>query len=202
MKNLLFIVALLACTFTMEAQISEKGTGETKSEVTAVKKTPISKKIEKAEEKKNLKAFELQITKGGIINPTVSANIYLNEKYILRVIAPSLSFGGIRNTFNGSNIELRTFLERRNYVRKKSYLSYGPEIGFSSYTTLDENNDRTRVNAARAGFNFGGGVRLSDHVTVGTYVNPYVSFSKDRVALDRSRIFAGVIQNFYLAYRF
>ncbi len=202
MKKLLFIAVMLTTSFFGYTQVTEVAMNE----VHTFKKAELSLSPmslnKKFTEPKKLKRLELQASRGSLFRPKVSANIYLSEKYILRVIAPTISLRGIRDLVDGSDVEVSTFLEYRNYKTPKAYLSYGPAVGVRSYTTNDFEEGLSRTTEGRVGFNFGGGYRASNHLTVGTYINPYMSFSEDGVQLNQGRLFAGMLTNIYVAYRF
>ncbi len=188
MKNTILIFALFMFAFGLTAQTVEYGKEESLSI------------LKNTKEKKDLSKFELQLNRDGLL-PSVSANIYLKENTLLRVSSPSLSYRNMRGLISGDDIELNTFLEFRKYKTDRLFISHGPAIGFSSerYSSIE---GPVRENEARVGYNFGGGVRLSNHFTGGTYINPYVSFGDNGISLRHGRLFAGAIGNIYLAYRF
>jgi hypothetical protein len=188
MKNLLLILALVTFTFSVNAQ--------------SVSTVNYSKNIIKDKNPdKKLTKFELQLTRGGILRPDISANVYLKENTILRVTSPSLTYNNLVGFATGNRMELNTFLEFRKYVGERNFLSHGPALGFSS-NKYEDFDGTYRVNELTAGYNFGVGRRINKHITVGTYINPHISIGSDGVDVLQGRLFAGALSNIYLGYRF
>ena len=190
MKNLILLFALLTSTFSLMAQNATKVNHITKNSIKA-----------KNGDKK-LSKFELQGTRGTFFVPRINANVYLKENTILRFASPSLSYGTISDLVTGNKYELNTFLEFRKYKSNKVFLSHGPAVGFRNVRTIDSDGFTQRENEYSVGYNLGGGYRLNKHLTAGTYFNPHVTFGDNEVQVRQGRLFAGILSNIYVAYRF
>ena len=154
----------------------------------------------RSESNESLTPFELQISKGGFIIPAVKANFYFSDKTILRVTSPNVKLSTFRPSNYKNNFDVGVFLEFRKKSKKwPVYFSTGPAIGYN----FDRNLETEEItNTFRAGYNFGVGTHIGNHITAGTYINPYVSYDGDSFDILHGRFFVGSLTNLYIAYRF
>lgn len=147
--------------------------------------------------KEKLTPIEIEINKGGFLFPDLGVNFYLTEKTILRVQSFDGQFFSFGNNTPNSVLGLSTFLEFRKFTGKKLFLSHGPTTGYAY-----KNNNDIKSHAVKVGYNFGVGYQISDHLTGGTYISPYVSYEDNQIDVLHGRLFSGALSNIYLAYRF